>query len=147
MNPKQRHILLVEDDVDDEDLLLRAVEKVIDERVVVVRDGQEALEYLFCEGAYAARDPSNMPAAVLLDLKLPKLDGAAVLRRLRADSRTKHLPVVVMTSSTEESDIEACYAAGATSYVHKPVDFAEFDAAVTQVAAYWGLINLVPTVR
>lgn len=143
----KRYILVVEDDPDDEDLVLRALNKSVQGRIAVVRDGQEALDYLFCEGQHKSRDPSSMPAAVLLDLKLPKLDGTSVLRRLRADPRTAHLPVVVLTSSTEEKDIIACYAAGATSYVHKPVDYADFDAAITQVATYWGLLNLTPLRR
>jgi two-component system, response regulator len=145
MSHGQRYILLVEDDRDDEDLLLRTIEKAGAARVVVVRDGQEAVEYLHCTGAYASRDPAAQPAVVLLDLKMPKLDGAAVLRRLRADPRTVNLPVVVLTSSTEEVDIRECHEAGATSYVHKPVDYAEFESAVSRVAYYWSQLNLRPS--
>jgi two-component system, response regulator len=142
----EQYVLLVEDDADDEELALRALAQAGLPRPVVVRDGQEALDYLFAENAYANRG-GELPAAVLLDLKLPKLDGIMVLRRMRADRRTERTPVVVITSSTEAEDIAASYDAGATSYVHKPVDFAEFDAALADVVRYWTRLNLTPESR
>lgn len=143
----ERFMLVVEDDPDDEDLMRRALDEAGAVGVAVVRDGQEALDYLFCEGDYADRDPAAMPIAVILDLKLPKLSGVRVLERLRADPRTARLPVVMLTSSTEAEEIAACYDAGATSYVYKPVDFAEFNATIAQLAGYWGRLNLTPARR
>ncbi len=140
-------ILLVEDQPDDEALTLRALKKNnIQNEVVVARDGAAALEYLFGTGAYAGRDPSILPQVVLLDLKLPKLDGLEVLKRLRADPRTKLLPVVVLTSSKEEQDLIQSYGAGANSYVRKPVDFNQFSEAVRQLGLYWLLLNETPPV-
>ena len=127
-------ILLVEDHPDDEELTMRALKKNnIKNEVVVARDGVEALEYLFGTGA--------MPQIILLDLKLPKIDGLEVLRRLRADERTKFLPVVVLTSSKEEQDIVKSYQLGANSYVRKPVDFQEFSQAVQNLGLYWLILN------
>ncbi len=138
-------ILLVEDSVDDVDLTLRSLKKHnIFNEVVVARDGAEALDYLFATGAYASRDPGIEPAIVLLDLKLPKIDGLEVLHRLRADERTKYLPVVVVTSSREEIDVVASYELGANSYVRKPVDFLQFSEAVRQLGMYWLLLNELP---
>ena len=135
-------ILLVEDNPDDEALALRALKSSnIANEVVVARDGVEALDYLFGNGAYADRDTRVMPQVVLLDLKLPKVDGLDVLRRLRADERTKPLPVVVLTSSDEERDIIDSYGLGANSYIRKPVDFAQFNEAVRQLKQYWLLLN------
>jgi len=137
-----KHILLVEDHPDDEELTMRALKKNnIMNEVVVARDGVEALEYLFGTGAYAGRDMNVMPQIILLDLKLPKIDGLEVLRRLRADDRTKFLPVVVLTSSKEEQDIVKSYQLGANSYVRKPVDFQEFSGAVQNLGLYWLILN------
>ncbi len=135
-------ILLVEDNADDEALTLRAFEKChITNQLVVVRDGQEALDYLFAAGKYAHREGCDLPAVILLDLKLPKLDGLEVLRRLRADPRTKLSPVVILTSSREERDVVEGYRLGANSYVRKPLDFEQFVVAVKQLGLYWLLVN------
>ncbi|HKW89974.1 MAG TPA: response regulator [Candidatus Acidoferrales bacterium] len=138
-------ILLVEDNPDDEALTLRALKKNnISNEVIVARDGAEALDYLFGTGAYQGRDPRNQPQVTLLDLKLPKIDGLEVLRRLRADPRTKLLPVVILTSSNEEQDRAKGYGLGANSYVRKPVDFSQFSEAVRQLGLYWLLLNEAP---
>lgn len=138
-------ILLVEDNPDDEALTLRALEKNnIKNEVVVARDGAEALDYLFATGAYAGRDTSVLPQVTLLDLKLPKVDGLEVLRRVRADKRTHCLPVVILTSSNEEKDLINGYSLGANSYIRKPVDFAQFIEAVRQLGLYWLVLNEVP---
>ena len=139
---KNEVIMLVEDNPDDEALTVRALRKskVMNE-IVVARDGVQALDYLFCEGTHAGRDTSEMPQVVLLDLKLPKLDGLGVLRRLRADERTRLLPVVRLTSSNEEQDRVNGYGLGANSYVRKPVDFEQFVAAATQLGLYWLVLN------
>lgn len=142
---EDRKILLVEDNPDDEALTLRALRKNnVRNDVVVVRDGAEALEYLFATGAHASREATAMLALILLDLKLPKVDGLEVLRRIRADERTKLLPVVILTSSTEEQDLINGYSLGANSYVRKPVDFVEFTRAVQQLGLYWLLLNEPP---
>ena len=141
-------ILLVEDHPDDEELTMRALKKNnIKNEVVVARDGVEALEYLFGTGAHAGRDMSHMPQIILLDLKLPKIDGLEVLRRLRADDRTKFLPVVVLTSSKEEQDMITGYALGVNSYIQKPVDFTQFANVAKQLGMYWLLVNQPPPVR
>jgi len=138
----KRIIMLVEDNPDDVDLTLRALKKAnILNEIVVATDGAEALDYLFGEGAHAGRDLDVMPAVVLLDLKLPKIEGLEVLRRLRADGRTRLLPVVVLTSSREDQDLLNGYAAGANSYIRKPVDFLRFTEAVRQLGIYWLLLN------
>ena len=141
-------ILLVEDNPDDEALTVRALKKnkILNE-VVVARDGVQALDYLFGEGAHAGRNTKEMPQVVLLDLKLPKLDGLGVLRRLRADARTKLLPVVILTSSNEEQDLLNGYGLGANSYVRKPVDFDAFVAASAQLGLYWLVLNEPPPRR
>lgn len=143
----ENNILLVEDNPDDEDLTLRALEQNrIKNAVVVARDGAEALDYLFGTGKYAGRDTNLLPQVVLLDLKLPKIDGLEVLRRLRADNRTKLLPVVILTSSNEEQDKLKGYSLGANSYVRKPVDFVQFTDAVKQLGLFWLLLNERPPV-
>lgn len=138
-------ILLVEDNPDDEALTLRAFKKNnISNKVVVVRDGAEAIDYLFGEGAYSGREVGDLPQVVLLDLNLPKVGGLEVLRRLRADARTRLLPVVILTSSREEQDIVEGYRQGANSYVRKPVNFDEFLEAARQLGLYWLLLNEMP---
>ncbi len=141
----ERTILLVEDNPDDVELTLRALRQYnVSNEISVVRDGVEALDYLFATGAYSDRDNVALPAVVLLDLKLPKIDGLEVLRRLRADERTKLLPVVILTSSREEKDIINGYKFGANSYVQKPVDFNQFIEAARQLGLYWLVINEPP---
>jgi two-component system response regulator len=140
-----KYILLVEDNPDDIELTLRSLKKGnIMNEVVVVMDGAEALDYLFGTGSYEGRDTGIMPELVLLDLKLPKVDGMEVLKRLRADERTKLLPVVIFTSSNEEKDLVEGYNHGANSYVRKPVDFSEFAEAVRRLGVYWLLLNEPP---
>ncbi|HYQ87626.1 MAG TPA: response regulator [Bacteroidota bacterium] len=137
-----RIIMLVEDNEDDEALTVRALKKNnISNAIVVVRDGAQALEYLFATGTYAGRDMNEMPQLILLDLKLPKVDGLEVLRRLRADERTRLLPVVILTSSKEERDLIEGYRLGANSYIRKPVDFVQFTDAVNQLKLYWLVLN------
>ncbi|MCP4244826.1 MAG: response regulator [bacterium] len=138
-------ILLVEDNPDDEVLTVRELQKqhIVNE-IIVVRDGVEALEYLFGTGQYAWRDVRDFPTVVLLDLKLPKVDGLEVLRRIRADDRTKHLPVVVLTSSDDQRDVVESYRLGANSYVCKPVNFNQFQEAVRHVQFYWLRLNEPP---
>lgn len=140
-----RVILLVEDNPDDEVLTLRALKKnsILNE-VVVARDGQEALDYIFGRNQHAGRDVSDWPAIVLLDLKLPKIGGLEVLREIRADARTRAIPVVVLTSSKEDQDVAESYNLGVNSYVRKPVDFAQFLEAVKQIGLYWLLLNEPP---
>jgi two-component system response regulator len=144
----EKIILLVEDNPDDEELTRLALqENNIVNRVVVAHDGVEALDYLFATGPYIGRDPSDLPELILLDLKLPKIDGLEVLRRLRTYSQTKLLPVVILTSSDEEQDLLTGYSLGANSYVRKPVDFAQFTEAVRQLGLYWLVINQSPPRR
>jgi two-component system response regulator len=141
----EKPILLVEDNLDDEALTLRAFQKNnIRNEVVVAHDGAEAIDYLFGAGLFAGRDLSVMPQVILLDLKLPKLDGLEVLRQLRASPRTKLLPVVILTSSKEEQDLMAGYSLGANSYVRKPVKFDQFVEAVRQLGLYWLVLNESP---
>ena len=143
--PGAKTILLVEDNPDDVELTLRAFARSnIQNQVVVASDGEEALDYLFATGTFKDRDPEAMPTVVLLDLKLPKLTGLEVLRRMRADARTRRLPVVVLTSSNEERDIVTSYDLGANSFVRKPVDFAEFLDAARQLGLYWLVLNEPP---
>lgn len=139
-------ILLVEDDPDDEELTRLAFkESNLGNRLVSVRDGAKALDYLFGTGVHAGRESVDFPHLVLLDLKLPKVDGLEVLRRLRADERTRFVPVVVLTSSSEEDDLVRSYSYGANSYIRKPVDFAQFLDAVRQLGMYWLVLNQVPS--
>ncbi len=138
-------ILLIEDNPSDIDLTKRALAKgrIVNE-LVVAEDGEEALDYLFGTGRYAGRDATELPAFALLDLKLPKVPGLEVLRRVRSDPRTRRLPIVILTSSREEEDIAAGYEGGANSYVAKPVDFKQFQQAVEQLGLYWLVLNEVP---
>lgn len=138
-------ILLVEDNPDDEELTLRSLRKAnVINQIDVVRDGKEALDYLFCEGNYSQRNKHEKPAVVLLDLKLPKIAGIEVLKRIRSDDRTQMIPVVALTSSSEEEDKVSSYRFGVNSYVRKPLDFSRFADAVTYLGVYWLLYNDPP---
>ena len=145
MNRNGETILLVEDNPDDVELLLRALRKNnIANSIAITRDGAEALDYLFATGKYTDRNANETPRIILLDLKLPKLNGLQVLERIRADERTVLTPVIILTSSKEEQDLISGYKSGANSYVRKPVDFNEFVDAVRQIGLYWLLINETP---
>jgi CheY-like chemotaxis protein len=138
-------LLLVEDDPNDEALTLRALQKnSIGSKVFVVHDGVEALEFLFCTGAYADRDHNEMPRLILLDIKLPKVDGLEVLHRLRADERTRLLPIVILTSSDQEQDLVKAYSGGVNSFLRKPVDFNQFVTTVRELGLYWLELNESP---
>jgi two-component system response regulator len=140
-----KSILLVEDNADDEVLTIRSLRNSnVANDIAVARDGAEALDYLFAAGAYSNRDPEDLPTIVILDLKLPKIDGLEVLRRIRANQRTRLLPVVILTSSDEQKDLVESYSLGANGYVRKPVDFGDFSEAVRQLGVYWLLINEGP---
>ena len=143
----EKVILLVEDNPDDEALTLRALRKnnILNE-VVVARDGVEALDYMFGTGPYAGRDIRNQPQIILLDLKLPRIDGLEVLRRLRADPRTALQPIAILTTSNEDRDITTSYRLGANSYIRKPVDFDQFMEAVRQLGLYWLVLNVPPPI-
>lgn len=142
---KEKIILLVEDNPDDEELALLALRKnQIINHVVVVHDGEEALDYLFGRGDYMGRDTSQQPQVIMLDLKLPKVGGLEVLRKMRADPHTRCIPVVVLTSSSEEEDVLNSYRSGANSYVRKPVEFTRFAEAVQQLGLYWLNYNELP---
>ena len=140
-------ILLVEDNPDDEALTLRAVRKSMPHRIAVARDGAEALEFLFGTGRHAGRDLAENPLLVLLDLKLPKVNGLEVLRRTREEVRTRSIPVIVFTSSTEEQDILDSYRLGANSYIRKPVDYGQFCQDMKQMMHYWLCVNQLPPQR
>jgi len=145
MSMENIEILLVEDNPNDEELTLYALRKNnIFNQIQVVRDGAEALEYIFCTGAFADRQINDPPKVVLLDLKLPKVDGLEVLERIKADARTRIIPVVVLTSSQEERDIVESYQLGVNSYIVKPVDFEQFNEAVRHIGLYWMLLNKTP---
>jgi len=145
MSTENIEVLLVEDNPNDEELTLYALRKNnIANQIQVARDGAEALEYLFCTGAFADRQPNNLPKIILLDLKLPKVDGLEVLEKIRADARTRTIPVVVLTSSQEERDIVESYQLGVNSYIVKPVDFEQFNEAVRHMGLYWILLNKTP---
>ena len=147
MTEKPVQILLVEDDPNDVELTLHALKKHnLGNRVEVVRDGAEALEFIFCSGAYAHRSVENGPKVILLDLKLPKVDGLEVLRRIKSDPRTQVIPVVVLTSSREERDIVESYKLGVNSYIVKPVNFEQFTESVRQLGLYWVLLNEPPAI-
>ncbi|MDP3511508.1 MAG: response regulator [Sulfuritalea sp.] len=138
-------ILLVEDNPSDIGLTRRAMEKSgISNPLVVAEDGQDALDYIFCDGAHNAREIADTPLLVLLDLKLPRVDGLEVLRRIRADARTRRIPVVILTSSSEERDVTAGYDNGTNSYIRKPVDFYQFAEVIKQLGMYWLVINQPP---
>ncbi len=139
-------ILVVEDNADDLDMTIRALRKAhIANHVQVARDGVEALDFLFCTGAHADRRIEDAPRVVLLDLKLPRVDGFEVLQRVKGDARTRHIPVVVLTSSTEQRDVVETYGLGVNSYIVKPVDFEQFGRAVGELGMYWLLYNRPPT--
>ena len=148
MNDTQKVILLVEDNDDDAALTLRAFKRShVMNPIVVVRDGVDALDFLFARGAFVDRATQPLPTLVILDLKLPRLDGLSVLKAIRADERTRLLPVVILTSSKQEQDLTAGYSLGANSYVRKPVDFAEFLEAVKVLGMYWLMTNQAPPER
>jgi CheY-like chemotaxis protein len=145
MKPNQVEILLVEDNPNDVELTLRALKRYnLANKVFVVKDGAEALEFLFATGAHADRNVENSPRVVLLDLKLPRVDGLEVLRRVKSDERTRAIPVVVLTSSREQRDVVESYQLGVNSYIVKPVDFEKFVQAVSEVGLYWVLLNQPP---
>ncbi|MBR8835319.1 MAG: response regulator [Stigonema ocellatum SAG 48.90 = DSM 106950] len=147
MRVSQKIILLVEDNPDDEALAMRALKRNhISNQIVVAHDGVEALDYLFGTGVHLGRDITIKPTVILLDLKLPRIDGMEVLRRLREDERTSLLPVVVLTTSSEEQDLLNSYSLGCNSYIRKPVDFLQFSEAVRQLGMYWLLMNEVPPI-
>jgi CheY-like chemotaxis protein len=145
-NGRPVEVLVVEDNPEDLELLLRALKKAnIGNRIEIARDGAEALEFIFCEGAHHERQIEDAPRVILLDLKLPKVDGLEVLHRIRNDPRTKAIPVVVLTSSKEQRDLVESYRLGANSYVVKPVSFEQFASAVQQLGLYWLLLNEAPS--
>jgi CheY-like chemotaxis protein len=145
MNEKPVEILLVEDNPNDLELTLRALRKAnLTNNIQIARDGAEAIEFLFCEGAYAHRKLEDGPKVILLDLKLPKIDGLEVLRRVKTDERTKAIPVVVLTSSKEQKDVVDSYQLGVNSYIVKPVNFEGFANAVQEIGMYWLLLNQAP---
>ncbi len=143
----EKHILLVEDNPGDVHLILRALRRDgIQNEVVVTRDGADGLDYMFCRGPYEQRDPNDMPVVILLDLKMPKVDGIEVLKALRGDARTWWMPIVIFTSSEQEKDVVRCYQSGANSYVTKPVGASDFRRAVRHIGLYWALVNVPPAV-
>ena len=145
---REEPILLIEDNPDDEALTVRALRKRnISNPIVVCHDGADALEYVFGTGKYEGRNPADFPTVTMLDLELPKVDGLAVLQRIRADERTRLMPVVILTSSNQEADIVRSYELGANSYVRKPVEFEQFVEAVQQLGLYWVLLNEPPPTR
>ncbi len=142
----RKYILIVEDNPDDEEMTLRSLQQAsLANDVQVVHDGVEALEFLFGTGAFAGRDTAHVPTVVLLDLKLPRLNGIDVLNRMRQDELTRAIPVVILTSSSEDEDMAKSYASGANSYVRKPVIFSDFASVVSELGLYWMLLNQVPS--
>lgn len=145
MNDNGVEIVLVEDNVSDAELTIRALKKKnLANHLIHLKNGAEALDFIFARGAFAGRDTQKDPKVILLDLKMPKVNGLEVLAQIRADERTKKIPVVVLTSSKEDPDIDACYALGVNSYIVKPVEFDNFFEAVSQLGFYWLLLNQVP---
>lgn len=145
MDINEVEILLVEDNPNDAELTLRALKKNnLANRVMHAKDGAEALEFLFAEGVYAGRSVEKTPKVILLDLKLPKVNGIEVLERIKGDERTKNIPVVVLTSSREDSDLTRCYELGVNSYIVKPVEFENFIKAISDLGFYWLLLNQIP---
>ncbi len=146
--PPPVEILLVEDNPNDMQLTIRALEKAhLANRVHVVRDGEAALNYVFCENEYAGRNIDDIPNVILLDLKLPKVDGLEVLRRIKGDARTKRVPIVALTSSKEQRDVIESYQLGVNSYIVKPVNFERFTAAIAELGMYWLLLNEPPRLK
>lgn len=138
-------ILLIEDNMSDAELTIRALRKKnLANRLIHLKDGAEALDFIFCQGEFAHRNITNVPKVILLDLKMPRINGIEVLTKLRSDERTKCIPVVVLTSSKEDPDVEACYKLGANSYIVKPVEFDDFMKAVSELGFYWLLLNHSP---
>jgi len=147
MNENEIEILLVEDNQEDAELTLRALRKHnLANRVKVIPDGEEAMDYIFAEGEYADREMSYKPRVIFLDLKLPKVSGNEILKRIKSDERTKQIPVVVLTSSREEKDLEECYENGANSFIVKPVDFDKFFNSVVELGLYWMVLNEPPQI-
>ncbi len=145
MQTSDMDILLVEDNPNDAELTIRALKKNnLVNNIIHLKDGAEALDYIFCEGAHAGRERTVTPVVILLDLKMPKVNGIEVLRRLKSDPATKHIPVVVLTSSNEDPDVSTCYELGVNSYIVKPVGFDKFTNAVAQLGLYWLLLNQPP---
>jgi two-component system, response regulator len=145
MDIKEAEILLVEDNPNDAELTMRALKKNnLANSVFHAKDGEQALAFIFAEGAYTARSIENTPKVILLDLKLPKVNGIEILQRIKADDRTKNIPVVVLTSSREDSDLNKCYELGVNSYIVKPVEFEHFVKAVSDLGFYWLLLNQIP---
>lgn len=145
MSKDEIQILLVEDDPDDLQLTLHALQSEhLCNRIEIARDGEEALDFLFCRGAFTQRDPDSHPKLILLDLKLPKVDGLEVLRQIKQDERTRAIPVVIPTSSRQESDMVRSYQLGTNSYIQKPVDFDQFRGIIKQLGYYWLLVNQAP---
>jgi two-component system response regulator len=142
---EQVEILLVEDNVSDAELTIRALKKInLANRLIHLKNGAEALDFIFATGTFADRDPQRVPRVILLDIKMPKVDGLEVLAKIRSDENTRTIPVVMLTSSGEDPDISACYALGVNSYIVKPVDFDNFVKAVSELGLYWLLLNQVP---
>jgi two-component system response regulator len=147
MYENEVEILLVEDNPEDAELTLRALRKHnLANKVKVIPDGAEAMDYIFAEGEYADREMSHRPKVIFLDLKLPKVSGNEILKRIKSDERTKQIPVVVLTSSREEKDLEECYANGANSFIVKPVDFDKFFKSVVELGLYWMVLNEPPQI-
>jgi two-component system response regulator len=148
MNNYEVEILLVEDSLDDAEMTIRALKKInLANRLVHVEDGQEALDFLFAKGRFSARESTNRPKLIVLDIKMPKVDGIEVLRQIKSNETTRMIPVVIMTSSGEEKDMIASYDLGVNSYVVKPVDFENFVQAVSELGLYWLLVNKIPGLK